>query len=162
MLSEFQRKKSKTKRSKYENSVSKHAKVYLNTEFIEKVRFSQTNININKTKEIYFNMKSRGWFKENNVELHYPIDIVEMPDKKFTSYDNKRLFCAKILGVELSARIHIYTDYADINRVNPKQTWGKAIESRCRNSRNWSEEEKYGYENYPIDKHLFLKKIDYP
>lgn len=146
-----QNKNSKNKCTLGENKGYKQQKAeFIEPQFLEQIRFSQTNISEKKTNEIYKNMESNEWNKENGA-YHDPIDIVIMPDGKYTSYDNKRLYCAKKLGVRLRARIHYYTDYADFSRVNSKKTWQKVIEERCRDARNdWSEKEKYGYENYPL------------
>ncbi|WP_228025815.1 RHS repeat-associated core domain-containing protein [Streptococcus ruminantium] len=95
------------------------------------IRFSQSSVN--GVKEIAESMKKYGWLGE-------PIDIVEMPDGKYTTIDNTRVVAARDAGISVQANIHHYTDALPeefINRFTTKQgvpsNWGEAVELRIKN-----------------------------
>lgn len=75
-------------------------------------------------------MKKHGW---NGA----PIDIVEMPDGKYTTIDNTRVVSARQAGINVEANIHSYNEALPseyIERFTTKKgvptTWGEAIELR--------------------------------
>jgi hypothetical protein len=75
-------------------------------------------------------MKTNGWQGD-------PIDIVKMPDGKFTSADNTRVVAARQAGIDVRAFVHGYNDPLtpeQISRFSTKKgipkTWGEAINLR--------------------------------
>ncbi len=63
------------------------------------IRFSQSSVN--GAKEITESMKAKGWVGD-------PIDVVKMPDGKFTTVDNTRVLAArKAMGESLQQRIRM-------------------------------------------------------
>lgn len=92
------------------------------------IRFSQSSVN--GSKEIIESMKKNGWKGD-------PIDVVQMPDGKYTTIDNTRVVSAREAGIDVQANIHEYTDPLPteyIERFTTKKgtptTWGEAIELR--------------------------------
>lgn len=75
-------------------------------------------------------MKKNGWVGE-------PIDVVQMPDGKFTTIDNTRVAAARQAGIDVQANIHSYNGALPsdlIERFTTKKgipnTWGEALELR--------------------------------
>ena len=92
------------------------------------IRFSQSSVN--GAAEIIDSMKKNGWVGE-------PIDIVKMPDGKFTTADNTRLLAAKYAGINVKVKMHSYEEILPkkmIDRFTTKKgvpsTWGDAINLR--------------------------------
>lgn len=113
------------------------------------IRYSQSSVN--GTKKIIQSMKKNGWKGE-------PIDIVEMPDGKYTTIDNTRVAAARVSKIEVEANIHKYTDPLPskyIDRFTTKKgipkTWGDAIELRI-GKQKVAFREKYPYGSLKMEK----------
>lgn len=75
-------------------------------------------------------MKANGWQGD-------PIDVVEMPDRIYTTIDNARVVSAREAGINVEANVHGYNDPLPseyIERFTTKKgvpkTWSEAIELR--------------------------------
>ncbi len=112
-------------------------------------------------------LRTQGWSKKMNDR----IDVVLMPDGRYTSMDNRRLAVAKTIqaishSIEVLAIPHYHNQEAPgsfLNRIasfnlpSPVgdveiHTYGHAITSRIqigRQGKSISEQDKYGFESYP-------------
>ncbi|MDR4190779.1 hypothetical protein COL91_21430 [Bacillus pseudomycoides] len=75
-------------------------------------------------------MKANGWKGD-------PIDVVRMPDGKFTTIDNTRVAAAREVGIDVQITIRNYNDPLPPDMVarftTPKgipKTWGEALDLR--------------------------------
>ncbi|WP_255255269.1 hypothetical protein [Bacillus pseudomycoides] len=85
---------------------------------------------VNGSKEIIESMKANGWKGD-------PIDVVRMPDGKFTTIDNTRVAAAREVGIDVQITIRNYNDPLPPDMVarftTPKgipKTWGEALDLR--------------------------------
>ena len=92
------------------------------------IRFSQSSVN--GVDEITTSMKANGWQGE-------PIDVVKMPDGKFSTLDNTRVVAARQAGINVKANVHGYNDPLPSSLIKrfttPKgvpETWGDALNLR--------------------------------
>ena len=93
------------------------------------IRFSQSSVN--DSAQIIESMKKDGWNGE-------PIDIVLMPDGKYTTIDNTRVYAAQQAGIDVVANVHEYSEkIIDRKRAiqlsrgrKVPQTWGEAVLNR--------------------------------
>ncbi|WP_432066461.1 RHS repeat domain-containing protein [Streptomyces sp. C10-9-1] len=94
------------------------------------VRFSQKSVT--RAGGTIDSIAANGWKGD-------PVDIVAMPDGRFTSVDNRRVLGAKKAGVDVQARVHGFDDplpqeMIDSGRFNTKKstptTWGEAVMAR--------------------------------
>jgi LysM repeat protein len=127
------------------------------------VRFSQRSVSYLKDRpgqppytydDIVASMRSDGWRADRGN-----IDVVQMPDGRFTSVDNTRLLAAREAGIDVSANIRSFDErlnaealerFARPNRGFFPETWGDVIGARIANqSRNWSMQNPYGSLNPP-------------
>ena len=105
------------------------------------VRFSQNTVSYNKrdrvTGEKYTyddlvnSMKNDGWKGD-------AVDVIKMPDGKFTSMDNTRIAAAREAGIDINAKIRNFNDplTSEIQKARgweQYKTWGEAIQSRINN-----------------------------
>lgn len=112
-------------------------------------------------------LRTDGWNERKSR-----IDAILMPDKKYTSFDNRRLAVAKTVSLVshsfiISANTHVHSEQAPsafLSRANKKQilpeplgevlkgTYGHAITSRIQlsSSIKLQESERYGFDNYPV------------
>lgn len=106
------------------------------------VRFSQNTVSYNKIErgtsnkytydDLVSSMKKNGWAGE-------PVDVIKMPDGKFTSMDNTRIRAAREADIGVKANIHNFNDPLSSTEkarfTEPKKnfyptTWGEAIQGR--------------------------------
>jgi hypothetical protein len=126
------------------------------------IRFSQNTVSYNKVErgtdmkytydDIVTSMKTNGWKGD-------PVDVIKMPDGKFTSMDNTRIAAAREAGIDIKANIRNFYDKlspAEVNRFSdPKKgfvpvTWGDAITGRInKQSGGFSKNNPYGSSTPP-------------
>ncbi|WP_176700595.1 VENN motif pre-toxin domain-containing protein, partial [Gilliamella sp. App4-10] len=126
------------------------------------IRFSQNTVSYNKVErgtdmkytydDLVTNMKTNGWKDE-------PVDVIKMPDGKFTSMDNTRIAAAREAGIDIKANVKHFDDklsLAEVNRFSdPKKgfvptTWGEAITGRInKQSGGFSKNNPYGSSTPP-------------
>lgn len=103
-----------------------------------KIRFSQDFVNFrsggNSGQTIYNLLDS---VKATGFDPRYPIDVVQMSDGRYTSFDNRRLLVARIWGVQVRVRVHSHNERLpdDWNRqegILGERTWGNAVLARVR------------------------------
>jgi RHS repeat-associated protein len=92
------------------------------------VRFSQTSVN--DVTEITDSMRANGWVGD-------PIDVVRMPDGRFTTVDNTRVLAAHRAGIDVQATVHTFEEplTGDLARrfttkMGVPSTWGDAVTYR--------------------------------
>ncbi|ETO35039.1 hypothetical protein RFI_02035 [Reticulomyxa filosa] len=108
------------------------------------VRYSQTTINQNAL-DIMKNMKENGWNGE-------PVDVVQMPDGRLTSIDNRRIYAARYANIDVEANMHHYSDRIPSSmqeRFPNCGTWGEAIQQRIKKQNNSLTEFLYGIPENP-------------
>ncbi|WP_335340262.1 VENN motif pre-toxin domain-containing protein [Gilliamella sp. WF3-4] len=126
------------------------------------IRFSQNTVSYNKVErgtdmkytydDIVTSMKTNGWKGD-------PVDVIKMPDGKFTSMDNTRIAAAREAGIDIKANIRNFYDKlspAEVNRFSdPKKgfvpvSWGDAITGRInKQSGGFSKNNPYGSSTPP-------------
>jgi hypothetical protein len=85
------------------------------------IRFSQNTVSYNKIErgtdmkytydDLVTSMKTNGWKGE-------PVDVIKMPDGKFTSMDNTRIAAAREAGIDIKANIRNFDDKLSPSEVN--------------------------------------------
>jgi len=111
------------------------------------IRFSQNSVN--GADDIAASMRANGWQGD-------AIDVVRMPDGKLTTLDNTRVLAADQAGINVSARIHNYSDPLPSNfverfttkRGGTPSTFGDAAQNRIGN------QNKIYRETYPSGSHI--------
>ena len=81
------------------------------------------------------------WRPAQAATPHKTIDVVKMPDGKFTTVDNTRVLAAKNAGIDVQVTVHAASDPipADVAvRFTSKNgqvptTWGEAVTNRINN-----------------------------
>ncbi|WP_275415315.1 VENN motif pre-toxin domain-containing protein, partial [Snodgrassella gandavensis] len=126
------------------------------------IRFSQNTVSYNKVErgtnmkytydDLVTNMKTNGWKGD-------PVDVIKMPDGKFTSMDNTRIAAAREAGIDIKANVRNFDDKllpAEVNRFSdPRKgfvptTWGEAITGRInKQSGGFSKNNPYGSSTPP-------------
>lgn len=113
------------------------------------IRFTQNSVN--DSAEIIESMSKNGWKGD-------PIDVVQMPDGKYSSIDNTRVVAARTTNTQVDAVIHNSDDLLtpeQVERFTTKKgvpvTWGDAIELRVgKQSAGFRNGNPYG--TYDMDK----------
>ncbi|OCG71455.1 hypothetical protein A9G43_05105 [Gilliamella sp. Occ3-1] len=149
------------------NSIIKQAKAgkgisNISTLNPSEIRFSQNTVSYNKVErgtdmkytydDLVTSMKTDGWKGE-------PVNVIKMPDGKFTSMDNTRIAAAREAGIDIKANIRNFDDKLSPSEVNrfsdPKKgfiptTWGEAITGRInKQSGGFSKNNPYGSSTPP-------------
>ena len=126
------------------------------------IRFSQNTVSYNKIErgtdmkytydDLVTNMKTNGWKGD-------PVDVIKMPDGKFTSMDNTRIAAAREAGINIKANVRNFNDKLSPSEVNrfsdPKKgfiptTWGEAITGRInKQSGGFSKNNPFGSNTPP-------------
>ncbi|WP_306807157.1 VENN motif pre-toxin domain-containing protein [Snodgrassella communis] len=126
------------------------------------IRFSQNTVSYNKVErgtnmkynydDLVTNMKTNGWKGD-------PVDVIKMPDGKFTSMDNTRIAAAREAGIDIKANVRNFDDKlspAEVSRFSdPRKgfvptTWGEAITGRInKQSGGFSKNNPYGSNTPP-------------
>jgi hypothetical protein len=126
------------------------------------IRFSQNTVSYNKVErgtnmkynydDLVTNMKTNGWKGD-------PVDVIKMPDGKFTSMDNTRIPAAREAGIDIKANVRNFDDKlspAEVSRFSdPRKgfvptTWGEAITGRInKQSGGFSKNNPYGSNTPP-------------
>ncbi|KDN09308.1 putative hemolysin [Gilliamella apicola] len=126
------------------------------------IRFSQNTVSYNKVErgtdmkytydDLVTSMKTNGWKGE-------PVNVIKMPDGKYTSMDNTRIAAAREAGIDIKANIRNFDDKLSPSEVNrfsdPKKgfiptTWGEAITGRInKQSGGFSKNNPYGSSTPP-------------
>ncbi|WMY91014.1 hypothetical protein [Snodgrassella communis] len=88
-----------------------------------------------------------------------PVDVIKMPDGKFTSMDNTRIAAAREAGIDIKANVRNFDDKLSPTEVNrfsdPRKgfvptTWGEAITGRInKQSGGFSKNNPYGSSTPP-------------
>lgn len=145
------------------------------------IRFSQRTINQNLSDgtplfenqfsankiTLYDILRKEGWNEKKS-----PVDLIILPDHQPTTFDNRRVACAKVISffshsITIKANVHEHTEKASqeiLYRASPnkpdalfkptkeieKGTFGQAVMSRIHsNSRLVLEDEYFGFKNFP-------------
>lgn len=93
-------------------------------------------------------MKTNGWKGD-------PVDVVKMPDGKFTSMDNTRIVAAREAGIDVKANVRGFdeplpADMLATRRFGNAQTWGEAITGRInRQTGGFGTNNPYGSSTLP-------------
>ncbi|OCG42893.1 VENN motif pre-toxin domain-containing protein [Gilliamella sp. Bif1-4] len=149
------------------NSIIKQAKAgkgisNISTLNPSEIRFSQNTVSYNKVErgtdmkytydDLVTSMKTNGWKGE-------PVNVIKMPDGKYTSMDNTRIAAAREAGIDIKANIRNFDDKLSPSEVNrfsdPKKgfiptTWGEAITGRInKQSGGFSKNNPYGSSTPP-------------
>jgi hypothetical protein len=126
------------------------------------IRFSQHTVSYNKTErgsgvkysydDLVSGMKKDGWKGD-------PVDVVKMPDGKFTSMDNTRITAAREAGIDIKANARNFDDkltpeetirFSDPRRGLEPKTWGEAITGRInKQTGGFSKNNPYGANESP-------------
>ncbi|MBD2826942.1 hemagglutinin repeat-containing protein, partial [Xenorhabdus szentirmaii] len=126
------------------------------------IRFSQNTVSYNKTErgsgvkysydDLVSGMKKDGWKGD-------PVDVVKMPDGKFTSMDNTRITAAREAGIDIKANVRNFDDkltptetirFSDPRRGLEPKTWGEAITGRInKQTGGFSKKNPYGSDESP-------------
>ncbi|WP_275416222.1 hypothetical protein [Snodgrassella communis] len=126
------------------------------------IRFSQNTVSYDKVErgtnmkytydDLVTNMKTNGWKGD-------PVDVIKMPDGKFTSMDNTRIAAAREAGIDIKANVRNFDDKLSPTEVNrfsdPRKgfvptTWGEAITGRInKQSGGFSKNNPYGSSTPP-------------
>ena len=127
-----------------------------------KIRFLQNTVSYNKVErgtdmkytydDLVTNLKTNGWKRD-------PVDVIKMPDGKFTSMDNTRIAAAREAGINIKANVRNFNDKLSPSEVNrfsdPKKgfiptTWGEAITGRInKQSGGFSKNNPFGSNTPP-------------
>ena len=110
------------------------------------IRFSQSSVN--GADAIQSSMVTNGW-------KGGAIDVVKMPDGQLTTIDNTRVIAARGAGIDVTARVHQYTDslpdeFIDrfTTRTGTPSTWGDAVQLRVgKQKSSFRTENPYGSYN---------------
>ncbi len=108
------------------------------------IRVSQETLSGKKFESIFNDMKANGWKNQD------PLDIVQMEDGIYTSFDHNRLAAAEKLGLDIKAISHNFNDPFPLERAQASfqgmvdngkldklpTTWGEAIKARVLNQTN--------------------------
>ncbi|MBA3603054.1 MAG: hypothetical protein H0W50_05315 [Parachlamydiaceae bacterium] len=153
--------------------------VEVSSDFIKKFRFSQKSINSTTTDfrgrtQMISDLKDDMWY--NGFNKKYALEIVLMSDNIFTSRDNRRAYCAKLLAnknpFEIYVKIHHANDEAPKDLISSSRysfykdfgrdfnslsggvkagTWGELIQIRVNGDHrhNPKEDEQNGYVEFP-------------
>ncbi|WP_236650488.1 hemagglutinin repeat-containing protein [Photorhabdus laumondii] len=144
------------------NNASKGATGNISTFNPNEIRFSQNTVSYNKTErgsgvkysydDLVSGMKKNGWKGD-------PVDVVKMPDGKFTSMDNTRITAAREAGIDIKANVRSFDDkltpaesirFSDPRRGLEPKTWGEAITGRInKQTGGFSKNNPYGSDAPP-------------
>ncbi|WNJ95673.1 ParB/Srx family N-terminal domain-containing protein [Vibrio ruber] len=124
----------------------------------DEARFFQNSVSFNKKdritgekytyEDLVSSMSEKGWQGD-------PVDVIPMPDGKFTSMDNTRIRAAREAGIDVEANVRDFNEplTQEIQKARgweDYKTWGEAILARInKQSGGFSEDNPYGSSSNP-------------